>query len=98
MTEYEIHPAIGIARVGSSRLITDDGYFLGPEPGGSPPANYRDPEGNLKRQAARFRIFACRRDGQRNLVEATELAFNSVRSLTWTVHLANRKGVAPRAP
>ena len=55
-TEYEIHPAIGIARVGSSRLTTDEGFFLGPEPGVSPPANYRDCEGNLKRQAAGFGI------------------------------------------
>ena len=37
MMEYEIHPAIGIARVGSSRLGSDEGFFIGPEPGGSPP-------------------------------------------------------------
>ena len=64
MTEYEIHPAIGIARVGSSRLDSDEGFFIGPEPGGSPPAHYRDSAGDLKRQAARFRVFACRRDDQ----------------------------------
>jgi L-Lysine epsilon oxidase N-terminal len=96
MTEFEIHPAIGIARVGSSRLKSEDGFFLGPEPGNSPPAKYRDPEGNLKRQAARFRIFACRRDDRRRLQEAGELSLVSIRSLTWTVHLANRKGVARR--
>jgi hypothetical protein len=96
MTEYEIHPAIGIARVGSSRLITDEGYFIGPEPSGLPPANYRDPAGDLKRQAARFRIFACRRDEKRRLLEAAELTLDAVRSITWTVHLANRKGVARR--
>ena len=96
MTEYEIHPAIGIARVGSSRLVTEDGFFLGPEPGVTPPAKYRDPEGSLKRQAARFRVFACQRDENREFVDAIELTLNSVRRLTWTVHLANRKGVARR--
>jgi L-Lysine epsilon oxidase N-terminal/L-lysine epsilon oxidase C-terminal domain len=94
MMEYEIHPAIGIARVGSSRLDSEEGYFIGPEPGGSPPANYRDPAGDLKRQAARFRVFACRRDKQRNLLNADELSLTAIKSLTWTVHLANRKGVA----
>lgn len=34
---YEIHPAIGIARLGKS---TDpvNGFFPGPEPDGAPPA------------------------------------------------------------
>jgi hypothetical protein len=49
MTEHEIHAAIGIARVGSSQISSDDGFFIGPEPDGSPPANYRDRTGDLKR-------------------------------------------------
>ena len=93
---YEIHPAIGIARLGSSRLTSAEGYFLGPEPDGSPPTTYRDPAGDLKRQAARFRLFTCRRDDRTRLLEATELTLDAVRALTWTVHLANRKGVARR--
>ena len=56
MVEYEIHPAIGMARVGSSLLSSEDGFFLGPEPGVPHPANYRDSAGNLRRQAARFRV------------------------------------------
>jgi len=96
MTTYEIHPAIGIARLGSSRLTSEEGSFIGPEPDGSPPARYRDPAGDLKRQAARFRLFACQRDDQRRLLAATELTTTAVRSLTWTVQLANRKGVARR--
>ena len=64
---YEIHPAIGIARVGSSRIESEEGYFIGPEPDGSPPACYRDPAGDLRRQAARFRLFECRRDHQNRL-------------------------------
>ena len=96
MLEYEIHPAIGIARVGSSRLSSDEGFFFGPEPGGSPPASYRDSAGNLKRQAVRFRVFACRRDEKQRLLEAAELTLNATRSITWTVHLVNRKGTARR--
>jgi hypothetical protein len=96
MVEYEIHPAIGIARVGSSRLSSDEGFFIGPEPDGPAPANYRDPTGNLKRQAARFRVFSCRRDQGRRLVEAAEITAADVHSLTWTVHLVNRKGTARR--
>ncbi len=96
MMEYEIHPAIGIARVGSSRFTSDEGFFIGPEPGASSPAHYRDSAGDLKRQAARFRIFACERDDRRRLLRATEVTFDSVRSTTWTVHLVNRKGTARR--
>ncbi len=95
-TSYEIHPAIGIARVGSSRAPGEDGYFLGPEPGVSPPQQYRDKAGNLKRQAARFRVFACERDERGTLLSATELTIDSVAQITWTAHLVNRKGTARR--
>jgi hypothetical protein len=95
-TAYEIHPAIGIARVGSSRVGGGEGYFIGPEPDGPPPRTYRDPGGDLKRQAARFRIFRCHRDGDGRLLEAVEIVPGMVRKVTWTVHLANRKGVARR--
>jgi len=93
---YEIHPAIGIARLGSSQLSTEEGYFLGPEPGVSPPARYRDAAGFLKRQAARFRLFACERDDTGKLLDATEVTNDTVRRIAWTVHLVNRKGVARR--
>ena len=96
ITTYEIHPAIGIARLGSSRLSTEEGFFLGPEPSLAPPGKYRDAAGDLKRQAARFRIFACKRDEQKKLLDATELTLEAMRSITWTVHLANRKAVARR--
>ena len=96
MTTYEIHPAIGVARVGSSQMSGEDGSFLGPEPGVPPPARYRDPAGALKRQAARFRIFACHRDKDGTLLDATELSLATASRITWTVQLANRKGVARR--
>jgi hypothetical protein len=89
-TTYEIHPAIGIARVGSSHE-----FFVGPEPDGQPPARYRDGAGDLKRQAARFRIFACERDAGGQLLKADELA-PAAATTTWTVALANRKAAAPK--
>lgn len=95
-TSYEVHPAIGIARLGSSTLSTAEGYFIGPEPDGSPPKVYRDSFGFLKRQAARFRIFNCHRDLCGRLLDAHEATCDEVRMVTWTVHLANRKGIARR--
>src|SRR5262245_6089474 len=94
-TTYEIHPAIGVARLGSSRDPTGDGFFYGREPGVSPPSRYRDPAGDLKRQAARFRLFRCVRDAGRRLLAADEVTPREAR-ITWTVHLANRKGTAFR--
>jgi L-lysine epsilon oxidase-like protein len=88
-TTYEIHPAIGIARVGSSRE-----FFIGPEPDGQPPTRYRDDGGDLKRQAARFRIFACQRDDRGQLLKADELVPANA-TITWAVQLANRKAAAP---
>ena len=55
VVEARIHPSIGIARVGNS-----DEFFVGPEvPHATAPPHggYRDAEGRLKRQAARFRIY-----------------------------------------
>lgn len=80
-----IHPAIGIARVGNSNE-----YFVGPEipfRASSPPGGYRDPQGRLKRQAARFRIFGYDVDGH---VVAELTASNS--EILWSVHVANKKG------
>jgi hypothetical protein len=85
---YEVHPGIGIARVGSS-----DEFFVGPEPDGTPPSKYRDHAGNLLRQAARFRVFKCERDENRRLLSATEV-IPAAGTIAWTVHLANRKAVA----
>jgi len=91
-TTYEIHPAIGIARVGNSPQ-----FFVGPEPGGAPPASYRDAAGGLLRQAARFRVFRCSRAADGMLRSATEVNEPDVH-IEWTVHLANRKGASPEFP
>jgi len=80
-----IYPPIGIARVGDSK----DAFFIGPEvtdPLPDPPGFYRDDEGALKRQAARFRIYGLNAAG----VAVRELTANEA-TVEWTVHLANKK-------
>lgn len=91
-TRFEIHPAIGIARVGNSQE-----FFAGPEPGVSPPRKYRDRSGRLLRQAARFRIFRCTRAADGTLRSATEVTSDEA-EIEWTVHVANRKGASPEFP
>lgn len=56
-SKLKIFPPIGIARVGNS----PDEFFYGPEVPGRAPApdgGFKDREGRVKRQAARFRIYA----------------------------------------
>jgi hypothetical protein len=62
---YVIHPGIGVARIGSRALAEDNGedeaYFIGPEVPDEnfvpPDGTYRDENNNIRRQAARFRIY-----------------------------------------
>ena len=93
---YEIFPAIGIARVGNA----SGAFYIGPETSGGLPilpddsakpfdaSDFRDSEGRLRRQAARFRIWR-RRPG--TPPEEVTLDTNDVRAIRWTVHLANKK-------
>jgi L-Lysine epsilon oxidase N-terminal/L-lysine epsilon oxidase C-terminal domain len=85
-----IHPAIGIARVGNAEPGDNgDDYFIGPEVPNAisaPDGGYRDAQGRLKRQAARFRIYGYDRDG-RVVGELTD----EVAEIEWRVHVANRK-------
>jgi len=90
ITEIRIHPAIGIARVGNS----DTDFFIGPErrwDRSAPQGGYKDAQCRIKRQAARFRVF-----GYDNGVPVELTAANA--NIEWTVHLANRKAVAPGFP
>jgi hypothetical protein len=80
-----IHPGIGIARLGNSPVE----WFIGPEVPGvipDPPGGFKDLQGRVKRQVARFRIYGLDRNGC--VVEE----LNSDRAqITWTVHLVNKK-------
>lgn len=93
-----IHPGIGIARVGNS----PDKFFIGPEMPGDPKAvaapdgSYKDANGCVKRQAARFRIY-CYDAAGKNLGEiplgGPNDAGNTTKAVVqWKVHLINRKG------
>ncbi len=81
----KIHPAIGIARVGNS----PDEFFIGPEvpyvlP--NPQGPYKDAQGAIKRQAARFRIYGYNQAGQ-----AVRELTTAEADIRWTVHVANKK-------
>src|SRR5947208_10497331 len=88
---YKIHPAIGIARLGNSTE-----HFVGPEVPGVPArpdgdGKFRDANGRIKRQAARYRIYEY--DDAQPAAEPKEVTVHSadVQQIEWTVHLANKK-------
>jgi hypothetical protein len=82
-----IHPSVGIARIGNAPA---DEYFLAPEvPGRASdpgPQGYKNAKGQVRKQAARFRIYGYDRKG--NVVREITAAEAEI---TWEVHLANRK-------
>src|SRR5258708_557597 len=94
----KIHPGIGIARVGNSL----GEYFIGPEAPcdphdvTAPNGSFKDADGRIKRQAARFRIYAYDRKGN-NLGElplgsAKDRKARRAAQVEWKVHLKNKKG------
>ena len=86
-----IYPAIGIARVGDS----PDEFFVGPERPGAKPdpqGGFKDGDCRVKRQGARFRLFATHDDG--TIEELTDEDFD----IEWTVHLANKKAATRKQP
>ena len=95
---YKIHPAIGIARLGNS---DPDQFFIGPEiPGlnatGEQPGTivppFKDGDGRIKPQAARFRIWEYRFiDGKYTPAREVTLDDSDIVEIRWTVHLANVK-------
>lgn len=87
-TTYKIHPAIGIARLGNS----PDDFFISPELVGqqpNPAGGFKDAQCRVKRQAAKFRVFAHHDDGSVTELDA------SVADISWTVHLVNKKAANP---
>lgn len=94
---FRIHPAVGVARVGNSPTQ----FFVGPERIGEPPnfdvatkqfRPFKDSQGRVKRQAARFRIFEYEvRNGKQVPLREVNLGTTGITSIQWRVHLANRK-------
>jgi hypothetical protein len=103
-TVYKIHPAIGVARVGNHPTA----FFIGPEVPSTPgveigtggaeiPIKQYKQDGEIKRQAARFRVFRYQEaaDGQLQLlgeVTATDAV------IEWRVNLVNRKAALDHNP
>jgi len=101
MSNYQIHPRIGVARLGNSL----DQFYLSPaETGGLPVACdewgnetpdrepvtvFKDGIGAIKRQAAKFRLFE--KDGDRQ--KEVSLRDKHIRQIEWVVHIANKKPI-----
>jgi len=92
--ELKVYPPLGLARVGNAKDVDD--YVIGTEVIGGPatkqdgtPARYvedfRTPDFAIKRQAARFRIYAHLNDG--SVVEVTA----DDAKIEWHVAVANLK-------
>ncbi|MBK6478313.1 MAG: LodA/GoxA family CTQ-dependent oxidase [Saprospiraceae bacterium] len=86
----KIFPSIGIARVGdSTNPIENEGWFVAPEfDNDERPENFsfKDSSGKIKRQGAKFRLFAFDKDD--NPIQEITAADAEI---TWTVELANKK-------
>ena len=82
-----IHPAIGISRVGNA---PPDDFYLAPEIPGHPadpgPSGYKTPAGEIRREAARFRVYGYDEAG-----EVVQEITAADAEIVWEVHLANRK-------
>lgn len=97
---YKIHPAIGIMRIGDS----PDAFFIGPEAPDGPglelaaggaevPVTSYKAAGRIKRQAARFRVWAYDVSPTGTPTPIGEVTdYSTVR---WTVHLVNSKAAGP---
>jgi hypothetical protein len=92
--ELRVYPPLGIARVGNAE--GPDDYLIGPEviggtsslPNGGPARyvdDFRTKDGHIKRQAARFRVYAHMKDGT-----VAEVTANDAR-IEWRVAVANLK-------
>ena len=105
-TRYQIHPSIGVARVGNSPWS----FFLAPETLGGLPLEcdnlgnpivvngqpkvverFKDAEGCVRRQGAQFKILAYDDANPDAPGREVTLADEEIVSIEWTVHLANKK-------
>jgi L-Lysine epsilon oxidase N-terminal/L-lysine epsilon oxidase C-terminal domain len=93
---YKVHPSIGVARVGDS-----DGYYFAPdETGGLPinpdghpfgPRDFRDRDGHVRRQAARFDVYRHGSPHPEDPGVLVRPGADGVSAIEWTVHVANKK-------
>jgi hypothetical protein len=93
---YRIHPAVGVVRVGDSPE-----FYLAPEKLGSlpilpdggafTPADFRDKDGNLRRQGERFEVYSYRDETDPG--RPVRPGQDGVERIEWTVHLANKKAI-----
>jgi len=94
INSIKVYPPLGIARVGNAKGVDD--FVIGPEVIGGPatlpdgaPARYLDDfratDGTIKRQAARFRVYAHLKDGS-----VTEITADHAK-IQWSVAVANLK-------
>ncbi len=102
MTKFQIHPRIGVARLGNS--LSE--FYLAPDQvGGLPVACdehgnatpelgpvkiFKDQVGAIKRQAAKFRIFRTAENGE---TEEISLDEGDIEKIEWVAHIANKKPV-----
>ncbi|MFM9135269.1 MAG: LodA/GoxA family CTQ-dependent oxidase, partial [bacterium] len=85
ITRVAIHPAVGFARVGNS----PEAFYFGPEiPGTTPRGPFKDANGAMAKQAARFRIYGF--DDQDRVVAELTAADADI---TWHVDVANSKPI-----
>lgn len=100
VTTYKIHPAIGVARLGIAPAdpAKQEGYYLAPETEGALPSDpktgkavggFRDAEGRLLKQAARFQVYAY--DGDGSPGKPVTIGDGAIKAIEWTVWLANKK-------
>ncbi len=82
-----IHPAVGVARVGNAPAHE---YYLAPElPGRAAdpgPGGFKNAKGEVRKEAARFRVYGYDEDGR----VVQEITAEDA-EITWEAHLANRK-------
>src|SRR5689334_1387079 len=95
--ELKVYPPLGIARVGNAQ--GHDDYIIGPEVIGGPPTlpgatpekparylhDFRTSDGMIKRQAARFRVYAHMKNGSMQEITAASA------EIEWRVTVANLK-------
>lgn len=100
---YLIHPAIGIARVGNSTDLGYDGperydQDFQPRDAAGTAIKRRDAPNKIRRQAAVFKIYKYTYSTETNAKTfgayaraIEEITLDKVKSISWIVHIANRK-------